>query len=57
MVTPIEVGRKIKVLLGKSDQDAHDRGVRYIAKVLRDAGVEVIFIRYRIADEVVSVVM
>ncbi len=57
MATPIEAGRKIKVLLCKSDQDAHDRGVRYIAQVLRDAGMEVIFIRYRIADEVMSVVM
>jgi methylmalonyl-CoA mutase C-terminal domain/subunit len=47
--------RKIRVLLAKSDQDAHDRGLRYIAEVLRDAGMEVIFIRYGICDEVASV--
>jgi methylmalonyl-CoA mutase C-terminal domain/subunit len=49
--------RKIRVLLTKSDQDAHDRGVRYIAEVLRDAGMEVIFIRYRICDEVSKIAL
>ncbi len=53
----IPTEKKVKVLLAKSDQDAHDRGVRYLAKVLRDAGMEVIIIRYRIADEVVPVAM
>lgn len=47
--------KKIRVVLAKSDMDAHDRGVRYLAKVLSDHGVEVIFIRYRIVDEVVIV--
>ena len=47
----------IKVLLAKSDQDAHDKGVRYIASTLRDAGMEVIFIRYRICDEVAKVAL
>ena len=46
-------GERIKVLLAKSDMDAHERGMRYVAQVLRDAGMEVIFIRYRIIDEVV----
>ncbi len=46
-------GKRIKVLLAKSDMDAHERGMRYVAQVLRDAGMEVIFIRYRIIDEVV----
>ena len=55
MSTPTE--RKIKVLLAKSEMDAHDRGLRYVASVLRDAGMEVIFIRYRIVDEVVTVAM
>ncbi len=52
MATTDMDSRKIRVLLTKCDQDAHDRGVRYIAEVLRDAGMEVIFIRYRICDEV-----
>ena len=47
--------KKIRVVLAKSDMDAHDRGVRYLAKVFRDHGMEVIFIRYRIVDEVVIV--
>jgi len=49
--------KRIKVLLAKSDQDAHDRGLRYIAGVLRDAGMEVIYIRYRICDEVANVAL
>jgi methylmalonyl-CoA mutase C-terminal domain/subunit len=47
--------KKIRVVLAKSDMDAHDRGVRYLAKVFRDQGMEVIFIRYRIVDEVVII--
>ena len=47
--------KKIRVVLAKSDMDAHDRGIRYLAKVLRDHGMEVIFIRYRIVDEVVII--
>ena len=50
-------GETIRVLLAKSDQDAHDRGLRYIASVLMDAGMEVIFIRYRICEEVARVAL
>ena len=46
--------KKIRVVLAKSDMDAHDRGLRYVAKVFRDQGMEVIFIRYRIVEEVVT---
>ncbi len=45
--------KKIRVVLAKSDMDAHDRGLRYVAKVFRDQGMEVIFIRYGIVEEVV----
>ncbi len=55
MATHSEEQSKIKVLLAKSDIDAHDRGVRYVAKALRDAGMEVIFIRYGTVAEVVNV--
>ncbi len=48
-------GKTIRIVLAKSDMDAHDRGVRYLAKVFRDQGMEVIFIRYRIVDEVVII--
>ncbi len=54
MGSPVE-SKKIRVVLAKSDMDAHDRGVRYLAKVFRDHGMEVIFIRYRIVDEVVAI--
>jgi methylmalonyl-CoA mutase C-terminal domain/subunit len=49
--------RKIRVLLAKSDMDAHERGIRYVAQALREAGMEVIFIRYRIIDEVALVAL
>jgi methylmalonyl-CoA mutase C-terminal domain/subunit len=49
--------KRLKVLLAKSDQDAHDRGIRYVAEVLQDAGMEVIFIRYRICDQVARVAL
>ncbi len=47
--------KKIRVVLAKSDMDAHDRGLRYVAKVFRDQGMEVIFIRYGIVEEVVII--
>ncbi len=49
------MGQKIRVLLTKSDQDAHEMGVRHIAGLLRDAGMEVIFTRYHVIDEVPAV--
>lgn len=47
--------KRIRVVLAKSDMDAHDRGLRYLAKILRDQGMEVIFTRYRIVDEAVII--
>lgn len=38
--------RIIRVLLGKTTMEAHDRGVRYLATKLREAGMEVIFINF-----------
>ena len=35
--------RKIRVLLGKPGLDGHDRGVKVVARALRDAGMEVIY--------------
>ncbi len=46
--------RKIRVLLSKSDQDAHELNVRYVARVLKDSGIEVIFTRYQIIDDVIK---
>ncbi len=33
----------IRVLLGKVGLDGHDRGIKLVARALRDAGVEVIY--------------
>lgn len=35
--------RRIRVLIGKPGLDGHDRGAKYIARALRDAGMEVIY--------------
>src|SRR5438874_2670058 len=35
--------KRIRVLLAKLGLDGHDRGVRVVARALRDAGMEVIY--------------
>ncbi len=47
----------IRVVLAKPTHDCHDRGVRHLARALRDSGFEVIFINFLLAEEVVSVVI
>jgi methylmalonyl-CoA mutase C-terminal domain/subunit len=34
----------IKVVLGKVSMDGHDRGVKVLARLLRDAGMEVVYL-------------
>ena len=46
---------RIRILLVKSGLDYHDRGVRYIARKFREAGMEVIYFQYRVVPEVVKV--
>ena len=46
--------KKIRVLLSKCDQDAHEYSVRYLAALLKEAGAEVVFTRYQMIDEVVE---
>ncbi|MFA5498438.1 MAG: cobalamin B12-binding domain-containing protein [Candidatus Cloacimonadia bacterium] len=43
--------RKIRILIGKPGLDGHDRGAKYIAKSLRDAGMEVIYTGIRQTPE------
>jgi len=43
-----------RILLTKPTLDAHDRGVRYLARRFRDAGFEVIFANFLVAAEVVA---
>ena len=35
--------RKVRILIGKVGLDGHDRGVKIVARALRDAGFEVIY--------------
>ncbi len=44
----------IRVLLAKPTHDCHDRGVRHVARKLRDAGFEVIFANFLLPSEIVS---
>ena len=44
----------IRVLLGKTTMDAHDRGVRYLATKLRESGMEVIFINFFEPKEILN---
>ena len=44
----------IRVLLAKPTHDCHDRGVRYVAKKMRDAGFEVIFTNFLLPSEIVN---
>lgn len=45
---------KIKVLITKSKLDAHDRGARFIATVLKEAGMEVVYTRFATPMEIVQ---
>ncbi len=47
----------IRVLLTKPTHDCHDRGVRYLARRMRDAGFEVVFTNFLLASDIVHVAM
>jgi methylmalonyl-CoA mutase C-terminal domain/subunit len=46
-----EENRRIRVLLAKPGLDGHDRGIRLVARALRDAAFEVIFLGLRVTPE------
>ena len=47
--------KKIRVLMSKVGLDGHDRGVRIVARLLRDAGMDVIYTGlHRTPEQVVS---
>lgn len=49
------VGEKqVRVLLGKSMIDAHDRGLKYIAKKFQQAGMEVVLSSFETAEELAN---
>jgi methylmalonyl-CoA mutase C-terminal domain/subunit len=43
-----------RILLAKAEQDCHDRGVRYIATKLREAGYEVIYTNFLYPEEILN---
>jgi len=46
--------RRIKVLLAKLGLDVHNRGLITVAKELRDAGMEVIYVGNSLPEEILS---
>lgn len=46
--------RKVKVLLSKLGLDVHNRGVITVAKELRDAGMEVIYLGNLLPEEIIE---
>jgi len=45
---------KIRVLVAKPGLDGHDRGAKYIARALRDAGMEVIYTGIRQTPDAIA---
>lgn len=45
---------RIRVLMTKPTHDCHDRGARYLTRKMRDAGFEVIFTSFLLAEEIVA---
>ncbi len=43
MTASSETARRIRVVVAKPGLDGHDRGVKIVARALRDAGMEVIY--------------
>lgn len=43
--------RRIRVVLAKLGLDGHDRGIKVVARILRDAGMEVIYLGLRQTTE------
>ncbi|MCB0975195.1 MAG: cobalamin-dependent protein, partial [Actinobacteria bacterium] len=49
--------RPVRVVLAKLGLDGHDRGIRVVARMLRDAGMEVIYLGLRqTTDSIVAAV-
>lgn len=47
------MSRKIRILIAKPGLDGHDRGAKYIARALKDAGYEVIYTGIRQSPETI----
>ncbi len=49
-----ETAAAVKVLLAKLGLDGHDRGVKVIARAMRDAGMEVVYMGMRVTPDQVA---
>lgn len=54
MSTDQNPNTRIRVLLAKPTHDCHDRGVRLVARKMRDAGFEVIFCDFLVPSEIIT---
>jgi methylmalonyl-CoA mutase C-terminal domain/subunit len=50
----IAEGKPIRVLIAKFELESHDRGARVVAKMLADAGMEVIYCVFRSTGEILK---
>ncbi|MBN2414824.1 cobalamin B12-binding domain-containing protein [bacterium] len=48
------MAKKIRILIGKPGLDGHDRGAKYIARALKDAGYEVVYTGIRQSPEAIA---
>src|SRR6202020_3228361 len=51
---PVRVDRPLRVLVAKVGLDGHDRGLRIVARILRDAGCDVIYAGLRQSPESIA---
>ena len=50
--------RRIRILIGKTGLDGHDIGIKILGTMLRDSGMEVVFLGcYQTAENIVSAAM
>ena len=47
-------GRRIRILIAKPGLDGHDRGAKFIARILKEAGMEVIYTGIRQTPEAIA---
>jgi methylmalonyl-CoA mutase C-terminal domain/subunit len=56
-MTSVSDGPVIRIVLAKLGLDGHDRGIKVVARILRDAGMEVIYLGLRgTTDSIVTAV-
>ena len=53
-MTPGQSNPNIRILLAKLGLDGHDRGVKVVARSLRDAGMEVVYLGMRVTPDQVA---